>query len=370
MEMLEELKKGIQAALAEFKGQRDEIKMLKDVIAELQKRQLEAPEYEGLVLHTPFRNEEKAADFMTFCRGAFHRDLTAKGMTEGVDADGGYLVPTEFQAMLLRIIEEYGIIRKGATLIPMGTNEMDIPSLVSGVTVYWIGEEAAITESKPVLGNVNFIAKKMAAMVPASSELLEDSSLGIANLLATLFGEGMAEEEDRVGFVGDSGGTDPFDGILLATGTNGVVMGAGETGFGDVTADHLSDMITALKAGALRGAKFYMHRTIFNVIRKLKDTAGDYIYQNPSGLQPGTIWGYPYELTDSLPALTDTAVSTPFVCFGNLKYLYIGDRKKISLAQSTHIGFKNDQTYLRAIQREAMIVGLPAGFAVLTTAAV
>ena len=66
----------------------------------------------------------------------------------------------------------------------------------------------------------------------------------------------------------------------------------------------------------------------------------------------------------------DTGVDTPLVIFGNLRHVYFGDRRRMTMAQSTHVGFTTDQVYLRVIQRMAVTVALPEAFAVLKTAAV
>lgn len=315
-------------------------------------------------------SEKQAKDFVDFFKSVFQGDQeTIKQMSEGVDADGGYLVPTEFLPILIRIVENFGLVRQRATVIPMSRMEMEIPALASGVTVYWIGENQPITTTQPGFGQVVLTAKKLAALVPSSSELLEDSAIPIANLLVTLIGEAMAEEEDRVGFVGDTGAADPFDGVLYDAGVTAVTMGAGDTSFLDLDADDLADMIATLTAGQSNGAWFYMHRTIFNIIRKLKSTDGHYIYSPPNGTDPATVWGYPYTLTDVMPGVAADAPDTPFLIFGNLKHLYLGDRRRATVATSQHVGFANDQVYLRVIQRLALDVAIPAAFAVLSTAA-
>jgi HK97 family phage major capsid protein len=123
-----------------------------------------------------------------------------------------------------------------------------------------------------------------------------------------------------------------------------------------------------------------MHRTVFNILRKMqtkeyKDDlsasapSGEYIYSMPSGSDPGTIWGYPYTLVESLPSITDSAASTPFIIFGNMMHYYIADRMAMSVARSEHVGFAQDKIYLRVIQREAMGAAIPEAFAVIKTAA-
>lgn len=297
--------------------------------------------------------------------------LKAAGyMAEGVEADGGYLVPEEYRPTLLRLIEQYGIIRRGATTIPMVSDTMNFPKLASGLTIAWANEGDTAADQKPQFGQLTLNAKKAIGLVPITSELLEDSALPVANLVVTLFAEAMAKEEDRVGFSGSTAAGDPFDGILYDAGVTYQSLPAGSTTFDSVTADDLADLNVAIPNSATGGAAYYMHRTVFNVVRKLKDNNGNYIYNPPAGNTPGTIWGYPVMLVDSMPAISATAVDTPFVGFGNLKYLYLGDRRRFTVAQSSHAGFASDQTFIRFTERIAIKVSLGEAFAVLKTAAV
>jgi HK97 family phage major capsid protein len=202
--------------------------------------------------------------------------------------------------------------------------------------------------------------------------MLEDSSIGVANLLATLTAEVIAQEEDRVGLIGDSGGTDPFDGIVNVTGINQVTMNPGNTSYDKVVAEDLLNMITATPTAALSGARFIMHRSVFDAIRKLKTTDGSYIFARP-GLEAGTagtIWGYPFSLSDTMPdTSTATQAGTDFVIFGNMQNLYMPIRRRMTSAVSTHIGFKEDQVWYRWTQRIGFSVPLPTTFTKLTTSA-
>ena len=74
-------------------------------------------------------------------------------------------------------------------------------------------------------------------------------------------------------------------------------------------------------------------------------------------------------LVEQMPGITEDASDTPFIIFGNLSHLYIGDRRRMTMAQSQHVGFTSDKIFLRVIQREAIQVAIPDAFAVIRTAA-
>ncbi|RLF42658.1 MAG: phage major capsid protein [Thermoplasmata archaeon] len=381
VKQFEEFSTSLKEALTLFKSQESQIVTLKQSIHDLEvsalQRSMDASY--GQTATYGFTDGEQAKNFITFCKGIFTRDPAIKDMTEGTDSEGGYLVPEEWRPNLIQMLETYGVARRECTIIPMSREELVMPKLTSGVQVYWIGEGGTISETQPAFGELRMVAKKMAALVPMTSELLADTAIPIANLLLTLFAQALAKEEDRVAFTGDvSGASDPFDGVLNDSDVGTYTLGSGDTGFADLDADDLADVISSVTNNVADGAKFYMHRTVFNVIRKLhsltydgssKSSDANYIFSAPQGSDPGTIWSYPYELVESMPDITQTAISTPFLIFGNMKHYYIADRQKLSIARSEHVGFAQDKVYLRAIQREAMAAAVPEAFTVVKTAA-
>lgn len=384
----ETLKSFLEDSLSKYAPD-EAVKALSEKIQDLEQKYLEAlpaalENGHGIPItsNTHWKTEKTAHDFIDFIGHVFKKDAEAikAGQSEGIDTEGGFLVAPDFRSTLIRLIEEFGVVRRAATVIPMRSNTLDLPKLTSGVSAFWIDEGKPITESAAAFGNVTLTAKKLAALVPVTGELFEDSSIPMANLLATLFAEAFAEEEDRTALAGNRATGDPFDGVLHASGVGNYDMGgsttSGATAFTDMTAEDLLSLTDQVPTASLNGSVFILHRTILNVLRKIRadavsasDSAGAFLFQEPTATAPGTIWGWPYVLTDRMPNINDTAVSTPFVAFGNWRHFYIGDRRSFTIATSQHVGFKSDQIFIRATQRLAQRFAIPAAFAKLTTAA-
>lgn len=289
----------------------------------------------------------------------------------------GYLVPpAEFMSEVYRIAEEYGIARKDMRYLPFtgSGNSRQVPALGTSVSVYWTNEKAKKTGTEPTFSLVTQTLKKLAAIVPFTEEELEDSGIDLYSLLVELFAEAIAKEEDTQFFCGSGS---PWTGIIKNGSVQVVNMGTGE-GFSSVNADDLLDMTSKVKKSVRSGAKFYMHTTIMDVVRKLKDSQGNYIYQQPAGDAPGKIWGYAIEELDVMPALTDSAASTAFILFGNLKKTCImGDKQKmrVKLLEEGTITDTDGETAvnlaeqdvlaLRIVERVGYVLALPAGVCVL-----
>ncbi len=295
------------------------------------------------------------------------------------DPKGGYLVPEELRAEILRVAEAgYGLARREFMYLPFTGpgNERKIPTLASGFDAEWVDEKGVKASGNPTFGIVTQTLKKLAKIVPFTEEILEDSAINLTQLIATLFAESVAKQEDLAFFMGTGS---PWTGILNNGDVNSVSMGALET-IADLDADDLLDLQDATPAGALPGAKYYLHRHALSIVRKLKDDNGQYIWQKPTDGAPGTIWGFPYELSEALPDNTLTGVDKPFILFGNLKTAAIfGDKQQIRTKLLTEATITDgdgvttlnlatqDMLALRMEERVGFVLALPDAVTVLKT---
>jgi HK97 family phage major capsid protein len=332
------------------------------------------------------KDEKKDAVTRKFMKCLFNGDTAgAKALTTSDsgsapdDAQAGLLIPEELMAEVLRIAEkQYGLARREMRYLPFSGpgNSRKIPALGTSVNVFWIGETVKKQSTQPKFNIVEQTLKKLAAIVPMSEEILEDSLINLTQLIGDLFAEAVAKEEDLQFFAGT--GT-PWTGILNNGDVNVVYQITG--GVANVTADDLLAMIDATPSGALAGSKFYMNRTVFSVIRKLKDLNGDYIFQNPGNGVPGTIWNYPYELSDAFPGQADVEEGDNYILFGNLRMSCVfGDKQqlRVKLLDQATITDTDGQTIinlaeqdmvaLRIVERVGYVLALPTALTVLNAA--
>lgn len=318
-----------------------------------------------------------------FIKAVFRKDMQAlvemKAMSEGSDADGGFLVPEEFMDEVARIMENYGLIRKLSRQIPMSTATLNFPTLGTAPTVYWPGEASNATESSPALTNVKMEAKTMVGLTVASNEFLADSSVAVVDWLTELFAEQMAGEEDNQGFNGTGV---PFTGIFNTTGVGAVTAAAGHNTFATVDLDDYRDVISQIPSTALPKCVWIFHRSVWGTIQKLKDNSTHVVSLNnpiaslkPEGgfLTPtGILWGYPVYTSDKLTSTS--GASTKFGIFGNFDFFFLGDRQKdqMAISQDATVGstnlFQSNQQALRLTRRVSLNVGVPSAFATISTA--
>lgn len=329
--------------------------------------------------------DDETRDFMKALFAGDRDHLKAvSGLTDGA---GGYLIPEELRSEVLRIAEDqYGLARRDMRYLPFTGpgNERKIPSLASSVSTFWTDEAATKKSTAPTFSIVTQTMKKLAAIVPMTEEILEDSTINLTALVAELFAEAVAKEEDLQFFNGN--GT-VWTGILNNGNVN--VVNIATQNPANVTAENLLSVIDATPTGALTGSKFYMSRTVYSTLRKLREDAvtaadgkGGYLISNPVAGEPATIWGYPIEVTDAFPAVSITGISKPFVLFGNLKRAAIfGDKQQLRVKMLDQATIRNvadsgdinlaaqDMVAVRIVERVGYVLALPSAVTVLKTAA-
>lgn len=308
---------------------------------------------------------------------------------ESSDATGGYLVPTEVHAGILRIAETVGLITSQSRRWTMGSDELEIPRYTgSAMQGGYVGEDEEGDETQEDLGIARLYAKTWILIFRIGNTLLADASVSVADWLMAMAAEGLAYRVDREGFVGGTFTGSPFVGLLASSEVTTQTLGSGKTGFDkfDMLEAAIS-IATVPNAGLGKGA-FYFNPTVWARLKAKKDiTSGEYEFnQNNStlmryfkenGLNPvGVIGEYPVFTTPVLPAFSSSAISTKFGVFANLELaLAWGDRGPMEIAKSDSatVGGKNvfaaNQTAMRFTHRHAVSVQLPAAAVVFKTAA-
>lgn len=241
-------------------------------------------------------------------------------LSTGEGNKGGFLVPEPMEAAVIRLVEDRGVYRRFARPYPMTTAVDHHPRRESGVTVYFVGENEEVTASDPTVGDVELVAKTMAALVKISKRLNMTSIISIADWLTTEMAYGLADKEDACGFNGD--GTSAFGGIsgwktALKAGS---VVDAASGNVSFETLDLQDFRNTIAKVKHVTGAEYgwFINKTGYEKsMQRLKDAGGGNNNMNIAEGSDQMFMGYPVHFTQVLPA-TD-AVSTIQCYFGDLR---------------------------------------------------
>lgn len=287
--------------------------------------------------------EEKVKKFL---KAIIDNDsVTAKALSEGTSADGGYLVPNEFKAAIIEKRDLAAVIRPRATVFPMSRDKMDVPSEGNAVTLYWTAENAGLTESNPTFGNTTLNTNKLTGLSKMSRELFGDSGVNLMDFLAGLYGRKFALEEDKKFMTGT--GTGEPKGLRQYTVGNIAQAGA------NLTADDVIKLFYQLGSQYRSLSTWIMHNSIIRLVRLLKDSQGRYLWTDGLNDAPATIMGRPVVEQNDIPTNLGAGTNESEIWFGDLAYYLIGDRQEMTIESTTEGAgtFENHQVAVKVIER-------------------
>lgn len=262
-------------------------------------------------------SDEYKSAMLDAIRNGFKR--VSNVLQEGVDADGGYLVPDEYDKRLIDVLDEENIMRSLATKITTsGEHKINIAATKPAAS--WIEEGGALTFGDATFDQILLDAHKLHVAIKVTEELLYDNAFGLENYIITQFGKALANAEEDAFLNGD--GTGKPTGIFAETG-GGTVAG---TLTAAIKSDDMLDLIYALRRPYRKSASFIMNDKTLLALRKLKDNNGQYIWQ-PSyqAGEPDRVLGYAVHTSAFAPE--------DAIAFGDYKYYNIGDRGTRSFKQ-------------------------------------
>ena len=249
-------------------------------------------------------------------RTSFHQ--VSDVLEEGNDANGGYLVPEEWDPRLIDRLEEENIFRGLATTITT-SGEHKINIAATKPAAAWIEEGQELTFGDATFDQVILDAHKLHVAIKVTEELLYDNAFNLENYIIDTFGKAIGNAEEDAFLNGN--GTGKPTGIFAET-------GGGQTGVTisgtKLTADDIISLIYALKRPYRKNARFILNDSTLAAIRKLKDSNGAYLWQpSYTAGEPDRLCGYSVLTSAYAPSLE---AGKPAIAFGDFSYYNIGDR--------------------------------------------
>jgi HK97 family phage major capsid protein len=261
----------------------------------------------------------------------------------------GAPVPTSFYDQVILKARLVGPMLDVPTQLNTTSGEtIQVPSLSaysSSATV--TAQGANFSESDPTFNSfVNLGAFKYGFLIQVSREMIEDSGVDLLGFLADQVGNGLGYNVQNALTVGT--GTVQPQGIVTAAGS-GITGGTGVSGA--FTADNLIDLYYSLDGAArlLPGVGWMMNGASIGAVRKLKDTAGNYIFSPAAdGNQRDLLLGR--EVYEN-PHVASAATSAKSVIAGHMPSYFVRSVGGIRLDRSDDFAFNADLVTFRASMR-------------------
>lgn len=261
-------------------------------------------------------------------------------MSVGSSPAGGYTVPRGFVYQLEEALIDQSTMRQLATVLRTASgNTLDWP-MVDDTTneVSWISEFDDAGEKKsPTFKTMPLGAYKASAIpIQISTELLQDSAFDMESYIARAIGERLGRGTERAYIEGT--GTGQPTGLAAS----GVAVGATAGSATGITGNNIIDLTYSVAEVYSKkpGVCYLMHRQTTALLRKLKDTDGQYLWQ-PSLLAgtPDMLFGYPIRTSVYLP--TPASAAKP-IYFGDFSKFIIRDVASIRVGRDPYTAMNKD----------------------------
>jgi HK97 family phage major capsid protein len=286
-----------------------------------------------------------------------HLDLALpRGIEQRTLLDSNVPLPTSFVGQLYRYLIDTSTIR-GANPTVFSTSSGEnlvVPRATAYGTAKWTAEGGTLSAGDPTVSSVTLGAYKVGVLVQISHELLADEGFDVQGFVASQAGMLIGIAVDTA-YVNGTGTTQPTGflqtasvAVQAATGTGSLV---GLPTSGSITgADTLVELYHSVIPQYRARASWLMHDATVKIIRKLKDTTGQYLWQ-PALVagQPDTLFGRPVYPDPHMPQIT--AASQSVIAFGDFKGYFIRDVTPLRFERSDEYAFGTDLVSFRALYR-------------------
>ena len=264
--------------------------------------------------------DESLQTFDAYCRKGFDAltDAEKKALTVSNDSTGGYLAPPEYVRELIKTVTEISPIRSIARVRSTGQRSIQVPKRTGTFAAQWVAESGTRSETTGYqVGLEEIPAHEYYALVDISEQDLEDSVFDLEAEMQSEFSTQFAKAEGTAFVSGNAVGKP--EGFMTNSDVSEVNSGNGTA----LLADGLLTLVHSIKSEYASNATFVLNRSTLSAIRKLKDTAGQYVFQAGMSLVsgvPNTILGYPYVEATDMPSVGANAFP---VAFGDFSKAYM-----------------------------------------------
>lgn len=287
-------------------------------------------------------------EFLNAVKKSAHGDMDKRFQnthSEGVPADGGYLVPEEFASGIntALLTSDESLFSKTKQL-QVSSNNLTIPMNeqqphAGGIQAYWTAEGVPHTESGATFSQVSFKLNKLSVLVKATDELLEDAT-ALESFIKTMAPLAIVQKVNEAILSGN--GTGKPSGILSSGFKISVAKEAGQAA-DSIVAKNIIKMYSKLLPSARKGAAWYINAGCEEQLRMMKDDQGAYIYLAPGSQMNQSVYGLLLGLpvipmVGAIPALGDSGD----IILANFDYYMTISKGGVKAAVSTELEWAKD----------------------------
>lgn len=290
-------------------------------------------------------------------RWCLDHGIEARTLTNAGDAAG--IVPPEFAAKIVRLVDTYGVAPKVCDVVNMAREVYNIPKRTGGVTANFVAESASIGQSDPTYAQIQLTAQKLTVATRLSSEYVADSIVNMVDQVAVEFATAIASKIDECAFVATGGASwGNITGVATELQLPGhqagiVTAAAGNSSAETLDIDDFLACVGKVKSYARPGSAWFCSPAVYHAsMARLKFSGGG---NDKDTLAQGSVdsfLGYPVYLVECMDATLGSDPSAHKVLFGNMKQAAVlGRRSEFSARLYDQVYATTDELLLQGKTR-------------------
>lgn len=310
---------------------------------------------------------DKAYEVAKRLYGAEDRVTQVIGKTLGAStgSTGGFLVPEEMAADVIELLRPASAVRQlNPTMVPLDSGTLNLPKITGGAAASYIGENTNAPKTTLTFGNVRPTAKKLAALVPISNDLIRRSSIQTDDMVRNDLVAALQQKSDAA-FIRSAGVNGEPKGLLYwAPAAN--KFNANATVNAQNVVKDLGKAIEKLASADVRFIRpgwIFSHRT-YVFLLTLLDANNNFLLREE--ISRGTLLGYPFARTSQVPDNLGTGQDESEIYFADFADVVVAEATGILLDASQEAAyfdgsnvvaaFSQDQTVIRAIVEHDLVL--------------
>lgn len=293
-------------------------------------------------------------------------DPVVKALEAGTATAGGFIIPPNYSADIIEMLTPQVVVRAlGARTMPLTNGTLQVPKITAGTSAAYIGESADISESQPTFGMLNMAAKKLAALVPLSNDLIRYANPNADSIVRDDVLRAFRVMED-ITFIRALGTQFTPKGLRYWAPAANIITVNATVNLANVTID-LGKLVLALveaNVGMISPGWMMAPRT-WNYLMTIRDGNGNFAFRDE--MRGGTLWGFPFRMTTQIPInLAVTGTNESEIYLVDFADVVIGEAMNLTIDVSTEASyvssgalvsaFSQDQTVIRVIAEHDLAV--------------
>lgn len=318
-----------------------------------------------------------------FAKKAWNDDLggiISKALEAGDFTAGGALIPPQLANEVIEFLRAKTIVRAaGARVVPMPRGTISFRAQTGTTSASYVGESADISKTQPTVGSVTMTAKKLAAIVPISNDLLlYDADVTADAFVRDDLVQSISRREDLAFIRGDGLADTPKGLRYWALSSNINAWASTWTATTNVESD-LMGMITRLELANVDMSRvvWFMNPRTKNYLRTLRNANGFLVFPTVNDATP-SVYGKPIFTTTNIPNNLGTGANETELYLVGMDSVLIGEAglggglmidvspDASYIDGSLVSSFSRDETVIRAITRHDLGVRHRESIQVLT----